>query len=151
MSKYFVYVIRGKNYKNKIKYYIGSTNDLYRRIRQHNCEIVGGAKATKGYKWTYCAIFGNIDSHISALQIEWRLKHVARSYNIYNKIFNFFAYINQYKKPSPKSDILKNKLFLYINHNLIGLNDNHLNSLISEYILIFKCMFDEHIIEHMMS
>ena len=48
MDNNFVYIIRGINDKNKIKYYIGYTNNPIRRIRQHNCELVGGAKATKG-------------------------------------------------------------------------------------------------------
>ena len=53
MNNNFVYIIKGINNNNKTKYYIGYTNNPCRRIRQHNCELVGGAKATKGYKWEY--------------------------------------------------------------------------------------------------
>ena len=51
----FVYIIKGTNDNNKTKFYIGFTNNLYRRIKQHNREIKGGAKATYGYKWKYCS------------------------------------------------------------------------------------------------
>ena len=150
MFKYFVYVIRGINSKNRTKFYIGFTNNLYRRIRQHNRELTGGAKATHGYKWSYCAIFANIDTDITGLQIEWRLKHSTKSYNIYNRIYSFFDYINQHKKPSPKSDNLKNKLFFYIDHKLAGITDEKINLVKSKYIFLFKCVLDTYVIDHLM-
>jgi len=49
---------------------------LRRRIRQHNEEIKGGAKATrgKGGKWEYCAILYGFPDHINTLSCEWRIK-----------------------------------------------------------------------------
>ncbi len=49
---------------------------MVRRLRQHNGEIVGGAKATRGKgPWTYIAIWEGFQSHKEALSCEWRIKH----------------------------------------------------------------------------
>ena len=46
---YFVYLIKTEK-NNKIKTYVGYTNDLKKRINLHNRGK--GAKSTRGYKWT---------------------------------------------------------------------------------------------------
>jgi predicted GIY-YIG superfamily endonuclease len=113
----FVYIIKGINDKNKTKFYIGYTNNLQRRIKQHNQIISGGAKATKGYKWEYYAIITNFRSHIEGLQLEWRLKHSTKKTGIINRLNSFLNYIDINKKGSPKSDKMKKKLIIYINNN----------------------------------
>ena len=74
MSKdnYICYILKCGNYT-----YNGCTNNFKRRIRQHNGEIVGGAKCTsRRGPWTpYCIITGFKDN-IEALQAEWRIKKV---------------------------------------------------------------------------
>lgn len=57
--------------------YIGSTNDLRRRLRQHRREIVGGARATAGRNdWDYLWYLGcSAWTHSNALSAEWHLKH----------------------------------------------------------------------------
>ena len=47
-----------------------------RRLRQHNEEIKGGAKAThgKGGAWEICAMLSGFPDHINALSCEWRIK-----------------------------------------------------------------------------
>lgn len=140
----FVYIIYGSNsFKNK--FYIGYTNNLYRRIRQHNGIIKGGAKATRGYKWSYCGIITNFRDNIEGLRIEWRLKHCSKSHNIDNKICSFFDYININNKSSPKSDILKQKLFFYYDDNIIK-NIKEINKCIN-----IKTKFYDIIIDHLMS
>lgn len=63
--------------------YVGATMDLNRRLRQHNKEIVGGAKATgakvaRGETWRrHCYVSGFPD-WAAALQFEWRWKHISR-------------------------------------------------------------------------
>ena len=60
--------------------YNGSTNDMKRRLRQHNGEIVGGAKQTSrkkpGEKWTVYCIVSGFKDHKEALQTEWRIRRV---------------------------------------------------------------------------
>ena len=67
---YLVYVLKSDN-----RSYVGMTNNFFRRIRQHNKEIKGGAKYTSKYNNWYpvCIIDGFKDKR-SACQCEWRLK-----------------------------------------------------------------------------
>jgi predicted GIY-YIG superfamily endonuclease len=63
--------------------YIGATVDLHHRIRQHNKELVGGARQTSrkvvsGQSWTcYCYVEGFPDWQ-ACLQFEWRWKQLSR-------------------------------------------------------------------------
>lgn len=61
------------------KTYIGYTVNFSRRIRQHNGEIVGGAKRTGRWRpWSpICVIEGFYDAS-SALRFEYRLQHPRR-------------------------------------------------------------------------
>jgi predicted GIY-YIG superfamily endonuclease len=145
MFENFVYVIRGINTSNKIKYYIGYTNNPQRRIRQHNREIVGGAKSTAGYRWEYCAIIANFRDNIEGLQIEWRLKYSTKKTNIVNRFNSFFNYIDTNLNASPNNNIMKKKLFLYIDNTLLPQNKQLTNPL--NVILIYT-KFNDEIINH---
>lgn len=73
--KYYCYILYPPN-SNSDCTYNGSTNNLVRRLRQHNGEIVGGAKATKGKgPWEYLAVLEGFEDHHEALCCEWRIKH----------------------------------------------------------------------------
>lgn len=66
--------------------YIGATVNLTRRLRQHNKEISGGAKATgikvaKGETWIRACHVSGFPDWQSALQFEWRWKHLSRREN----------------------------------------------------------------------
>lgn len=75
-NKYYCYIIRSTNPNFSNSTYNGSTNNLVRRLRQHNGELVGGAKATKGKgPWEYIVIWEGFESKIEALSCEWRIKH----------------------------------------------------------------------------
>ena len=67
------YCIRNEK---KTKTYVGATNHFCRRIRQHNREIVGGAKATGGYKWHKIILVHGFDTRHDLLSFEWHFKHV---------------------------------------------------------------------------
>jgi structure-specific endonuclease subunit SLX1 len=63
--------------------YVGATVDLNRRLRQHNKEIKGGAKATtlkveKGEKWERVAHISEFPNWQAALQFEWRWKQLTK-------------------------------------------------------------------------
>jgi predicted GIY-YIG superfamily endonuclease len=74
MNNYFVYLL--VNPDNSCTY-IGSTNNTIRRIRQHNGELVGGAKYTKSRKgegdWKYYGYIQGLDKH-TALSVEKKIQ-----------------------------------------------------------------------------
>lgn len=150
---FFVYIIKGirlnSNLKSKsnIKYYIGFTNDPIKRIKQHNRELPGGAKKTNGYHWTFCGLITNFDctSRTPGLQIEWRLQHSTRNKTISKKILSFIEYINIYKKPSPNSAFLTNKLFMYLDHNMLFMS-KHIDN--SKFAFVFDVQLTDVIINH---
>jgi predicted GIY-YIG superfamily endonuclease len=64
--------------------YVGATVDVDRRLRQHNKEISGGARATairvgQGQNWKRACYIQGIPEWRSALQIEWRWKQLGRT------------------------------------------------------------------------
>lgn len=72
----FVYLLRST--ANPARTYIGVTNDIARRLRQHNGEIAGGARSTRRFRpWRFLALFA-MRSRREALQLEWRAKHTRR-------------------------------------------------------------------------
>jgi structure-specific endonuclease subunit SLX1 len=78
-KQFFVYCLESTNKST----YIGATVDLNRRLRQHNKELCGGAKATSnkvvnGEIWNrYCYVSG-FPTWQAALQFEWRWKQISR-------------------------------------------------------------------------
>jgi len=75
-THWYCYILRNRLPQYKNYTYNGSTNDPFRRLRQHNEEIAGGAKAThgKGGAWEICALLTGFPDHINALSCEWRIK-----------------------------------------------------------------------------
>lgn len=73
---WFCYILRNKLSQFQNNTYNGSTNNPIRRLRQHNEEIKGGARAThgKGGAWEICSMLSGFPDHINALSCEWRMK-----------------------------------------------------------------------------
>ena len=70
-----VYVIKS-NYKGTIRTYIGYSNNVARRLRQHNKIISGGAKHTrKANNWELLYYIRGFETHKEALSFEWYLAH----------------------------------------------------------------------------
>lgn len=73
MAEHFIYLIASETSRRT---YIGYTKNIERRLRQHNGEIVGGAKATHyGRPWKYICIISGFKDKKTALQFEWRCHH----------------------------------------------------------------------------
>ena len=74
IKNYVVYVLINTSHN---KTYIGITNNPERRIRQHNGELVGGAKYTTGNKangkWIFYGFIRNLDKYTS-LSLEKKIK-----------------------------------------------------------------------------
>ena len=76
--------------------YIGATKNFSRRIRQHNRELVGGAKSTKGYHWSAIILVSGFKSWKDTLSFEWHFKHkktktkwgIGRRIESINKLMN---------------------------------------------------------------
>jgi ribA/ribD-fused uncharacterized protein len=62
--------------------YIGATCDPDRRLRQHNGELVGGAKATSGRVWKRALLVSGLPDWRTALQLEWAWKYTSRKLKV---------------------------------------------------------------------
>lgn len=69
------YILRCTDDNHKNLTYNGSTNNIIRRIKQHNSKLKGGAKSTHGKNWQIYAILTGFDTHVETLSCEWRIKH----------------------------------------------------------------------------
>lgn len=94
MSQHYCYILYIPN-SSSIATYNGYTNNPPRRLRQHNQEISGGARATsrnKNHNWTYGVIVTSEDPEFTkhvALQLEWQIRYPTRKKprpSIYNGI-----------------------------------------------------------------
>ena len=87
-------------YKNN-NTYCGITNNVIRRLKQHNSIIKGGAKATtsKGPGWQYLCHITGFQNKIQVLQFEWAVKHVLpnEGYGLVMRIKRLFHVLNSYK------------------------------------------------------
>jgi predicted GIY-YIG superfamily endonuclease len=92
--------------------YVGATTNPDRRLRQHNKEISGGARATgirvaQGLTWKRVCYIDSIPEWKSALQIEWRWKQLGRTRfkHIHNPIerrLYSLKYLLTLEKPTEK-------------------------------------------------
>ena len=74
---YLVYILKSDN-----RSYIGMTNDFFKRWKQHNKIIKGGAKYTSKYdNWSPICIVDGFKTKSEAMQCEWKLKRVKGYYN----------------------------------------------------------------------
>ena len=76
---YFVYLLVSKNKKRTISY-VGYTNNIKKRLKNHNDSK--GAKFTKGKKWKLI-YYKSYNSKIVAMKQEYALK---KNYKLRNKL-----------------------------------------------------------------
>lgn len=99
---WIVYLIESCNQKRT---YIGITNNCSKRLKCHNGELKGGAKATRtGKPWKYICTVSGFDKKTAA-QFEWYAKRKKTKNNTYrcisgkyNRINNIFNLLEEYKK-----------------------------------------------------
>tara|TARA_Y100000389_G_C17353484_1_gene459785 strand:+ start:380 stop:751 length:372 start_codon:yes stop_codon:yes gene_type:complete len=105
---YVVYILQSDN-----RSYIGMTNDFFKRWKQHNKILKGGAKYTSKYNnWTPICIVDGFETKSEAMQCEWKLKRVSG----YHKRVQNLSYLlkngTKWTKNSP--DISKQNLTIYV-------------------------------------
>jgi len=143
MEGYKCYIIYNDNYS-----YVGITNNINRRIRQHNGIIKGGAKYTQlinstiKTNWNYACYVSGFVSKQDALRFEWALKHVKPKYKtgIINRIAKLIILLNKEKWTS-KSPLSYNykltinwcELFL-IPENVENTVPNYISNLFSMFL-----------------
>ena len=71
MKTCFVYVLGAREKSGKPRTYVGWTNDLERRIAQHNAGI--GARSTRGRIWKLLYV-ESFMTRQEAMKREWHLK-----------------------------------------------------------------------------
>ena len=82
--RYFVYLIISTN-KQKLTSYVGYTNNINKRLKDHNSSK--GAKFTKGRKWKL-AYIKSYDTKSEAMSEEFNLKNNLKLRNQIKKTFN---------------------------------------------------------------
>tara|TARA_Y100000817_G_scaffold313976_1_gene311416 strand:- start:2610 stop:2984 length:375 start_codon:yes stop_codon:yes gene_type:complete len=115
---YLVYIITSGN-----RSYIGMTNDFFRRWKQHNKIIKGGAKYTRYNYWSPICIIDGFNTKSEAMQCEWKLKRVK---GIHNRIMNLVNIITNEQRWTKKSPLIKDQMLTYyIINQYKGLFNNH--------------------------
>jgi predicted GIY-YIG superfamily endonuclease len=72
MDDWLVYVLLSAD---EHRTYVGITNDLSRRVDQHNGDLPGGAKATRsGRPWTIGQTYGPYETRSEAQRVEYEVK-----------------------------------------------------------------------------
>jgi len=95
---YLVYIIKSENGRS----YIGMTNDFFKRWKQHNRIIKGGAKYTIQFNhWTPLCIVDGFKTKSEAMQCEWKLKRVSGYNNRIHHLSDIFHNSNKWTKKSP--------------------------------------------------
>ena len=98
--------------ENNRKTYAGVSPDPVRRLRQHNKEIVGGAKYTTAHApgWRHICLVSGFKNKIQALQFEWAVKHapprnLGGVYQRFKKL-NFICCKEKWTSKSPLSNTI---------------------------------------------
>ena len=74
---YYIYVLENRDSN---KSYVGCTNNLDRRLKQHNKILSGGAKYTTSLNggWNFIFYISGFPDKYDALSAEWKMKNIQR-------------------------------------------------------------------------
>ena len=108
---YVVYILKSDKYS-----YVGMTNDFFKRIRQHNQEIKGGAKYTsRRTEWYPICIIDGFETMKEAMQCEWKLK---RKKGYLARIIWAHTLLTRHERWTSKSPLIKDQsLHVYLSPN----------------------------------
>ena len=84
MKNWYVYILQNNYEPHQNRTYCGYTNNLDKRLKQHNGIIKGGAKYTTAFgnkSWKFFIIIKGITDKKQALQLEWKIKHFKKNSN----------------------------------------------------------------------
>ena len=107
---FLVYLIKSDN-----KSYIGYTNDFFRRWKQHNCILKGGAKYTtrnNKHHWEPICIIDGFICKKEAMRCEWKLKRVKGYYKRLQYLSILIQKSDKWTKNSPY--IKEQNLIIYV-------------------------------------
>ena len=81
-SRFLSYIVLSKDRKtDAVRTYCGMTNNLQRRIRQHNGEIAGGARYTRGRgPWVVWLTIGCVANRGACMVLERAIKKQTRRF-----------------------------------------------------------------------
>ena len=116
---YLVNILKSDNLS-----YVGMTNDFFRRFRQHNQEIKGGAKYTKKRSsWYPICIIDGFETMKEAMQCEWRVKRGKGGPQ--GRINYLFDYMENNEKWTSKSPLISEQtLQIYLDNEFIKNNND---------------------------
>jgi len=119
---YLVYILQSGNYS-----YIGMTNDFFKRWKQHNKILKGGAKYTSKYNnWNPICIVDGFKNKSEAMQCEWKLKRVK---GYHKRIKNLSMILKNEKKWTKNSPNISNqnlKIYVIDKYKFLFENSNEL-------------------------
>jgi structure-specific endonuclease subunit SLX1 len=79
---YVCYLLRSVS--DPAQSYVGSTNNMARRLRQHNGELAGGARCThRNRPWEVAALVRGFRTHSEVLRFEARWKQYTRRHRLH--------------------------------------------------------------------
>ena len=107
---YVVYILKSDKYS-----YVGMTNNFFKRIRQHNQEIKGGAKYTsRRTEWYPICIIDGFETMKEAMQCEWILKRSKKLRGPLGRIIHLSNILTKDKWTSKSPLLIDQKLTIYI-------------------------------------
>tara|TARA_Y100001958_G_C21206739_1_gene532761 strand:- start:235 stop:636 length:402 start_codon:yes stop_codon:yes gene_type:complete len=113
---YLVYLLKSDNSS-----YVGMTNDFFRRFRQHNKEIKGGAKYTsKKINWYPVIIIDGFPDKKSACQCEWRVKRGKNGSIGRAKYLSEYIHHNDKWTSKCEKSIIDQNLTFYIDNDYLS-------------------------------
>jgi len=139
---YFCYLLTSKRTPTSKATYIGFSTQPIHRLRQHNGELVAGARKTSKYRpWVHVAIVSGFPNKITALQFEWQWQHPDRTRIAGNAVL---SKRNGYKKCLDELvNLLNKKIWKQLDLSVLFPNEDYMKDfqLIAGSEITIACTF----------